>query len=93
MTNWGARQCGAGNSLADLADVRDEILGLGSVASLGSNAGGRETVEVLTADGETGDTAGEFITVLLDGTLQGSDLVVNTFLAGRRPDSEKEGGV
>lgn len=93
MSDRGARQRGAGDGLADLADVRDESRGLSSVASLGSNAGGRETVEVLAADGETGDTAGELITVLLDGTLQGGDLVVDAFLASRRPDSEEEGCV
>lgn len=93
MSNRGAGQRGAGDGLADLPNVRDQVGGLSSVASLGSNAGGRETVEVLAADGETGDAAGEVGTVLLDGTLQGGDLVVDAFLASRRPDSEEEGGV
>lgn len=93
MSDRGTAQLGAGDGLADLADVGDQILGLSSVARLGSNASGGETVEILAADGETGDTAGELVTVLLDSTLQGCDLVVDAFLASRRPDSEEEGCV
>lgn len=93
MSDRGSREGGAGDGLADLFDVGDQGGGLSSVAGLGGDAGGRETVEVLAADGETGDAAGELVAVLLDGTLQGGDLVVDAFLAGGRPDSEEEGGV
>jgi hypothetical protein len=81
---------GAGKSRADLADVVDKILRLSSVSRLGSNAGGRETVEILTADGETDDTAGEIVTVLGDSILDRGKLVVDAVLASRRPNSKKE---
>ena len=93
VADGSAGESGASDGLADLTDVGDEVGGLSAVARLGGDAGGGETVEVLAADGETSNAAGEVGAVLLDGTLEGCDLVVDAFLAGGGPDAEEEGGV
>jgi len=88
-----ARQRGVGEGRAHALDVGDQLVRLGSVAGLGGDAGGRDAVEVLAADGEAGDAAREGGAVGRDGGLQGGDLIVDDDLAARGPHAQQQSRV
>lgn len=75
VTDLGAAQAGARDGLLDLLDVVDQSVGLGTNTSVVLDASHRVAVEILTADGDTNNLLGERVTVLVDGVLEGSNLV------------------
>lgn len=89
MPDGGVAEAGAGDGLTDALDVSNELLGLGTNSGIGLDTDLRVAVEVLAADGDTDDELGEGVTVLVDGGLQSSDLVVH--VSTRCPETEKEG--
>lgn len=77
VADGGVAEAGAGDGLTDALDVSNELLGLDANAGIGLDTDLRVAVEILTADGDTDDELGEGVTVLVDGRLQGGDLVVH----------------
>jgi hypothetical protein len=59
----------------DLLDVTDDGIGTGTDARLVDDTGGRDTVEILAADGDTNHRAAEVRAVSCYGRLEGLQLV------------------
>lgn len=93
MANRLALKTGSGNGTADLLDVLDEFTGLSTRTGLVFNASGCDTVEILAADRNTNNQVSEGRSVLLDGSLQGNDLIVHICLTSRCPKSKEKGGL
>lgn len=93
VADLSAAQSSASNGLADLLDVGHNGVGVGTNASLGLNASGGVTVEILTAHGDTDNQLGEGVSVGVDGVLERSDLVVKDILASGGPETEQQAGV
>jgi hypothetical protein len=91
VTEGNVAQAGAGDSGANLLDVRDELLGLDTGAGVGLGASDRVTVHILRTDGDTDDQLGEVFTVLADGGLESGDLVLH--VASGDPETEKQLGL
>src|SRR5690242_8183035 len=91
MTQLSTRQGGSSDSIACLLDVVDKKTGLS--AGVAPSAIGRNAVEVLRTNGDTNDQVSESSTVLVNGRLQRSDLVVERLLSSGCPQSKEEGGL
>lgn len=91
MAERGAGERGAGDLLARLLDVADELVRGRAQAALVLDASWRDTVEILAANRDTDDEVGEVAAVLLDGGLKGVELVCHDLLTGAAPESEEEG--
>ena len=81
------------DGLANLVDVADEGLGASTGVGAGELAGGSLTVEVLTTNGDTGNKFVELTAVLVNGLLEGSNLLVESLLASRGPETEEQAGL
>lgn len=81
------------DGLSDFSDVLDENVRVaaGVLASLDTSGG--DTVKILTADGDTGNEVVDLTTVLVDGALQSSKLVVEGILASGGPETEEKTGL
>jgi hypothetical protein len=73
---------------ADGFDVLENGVRALANSSLGGNASGRVTVQILTTDRDTDNQFGEFVSVGGDGRLQGSNLVVKGIARG--PETEEK---
>lgn len=80
MADGGTAQWGTLNSVTNLRDVVDNVIGVGSSSGLGLDASGRDTIEVLAADGDTDQERSQLRAKLLDGGLEGLDLIVKVIL-------------
>ena len=89
VADWGA-DFGGGEGPADLADVVHDVGGRGADAGVVGDAGGRDAVEVLAADGDAGDEGGEGRAVLGDGGIERGDFGTDGRLAGGGPEAEEE---
>lgn len=86
---------GDGGALEGRAEVVDEVnesIGLDTDTTLVLDTGNGVTVEILTTDGNTNDEVGQLGTVLLDGLLEGADLIVDV-VGTRGPDTEEDLGL
>jgi hypothetical protein len=86
---------GDGSALEGSAEVVDEVnesIGLDTDTTLVLDTGNRVTVEILTTDGNTNDEVGQLRAVLLDGLLEGVDLLVDR-VSTRGPDTEEDLGL
>lgn len=75
VTDLDAAQGCSIQSLLDLSNVVDNLGGACTNARIVFDTGGRHTVQVFTADGETNHQIGKGRTILLDGGGEGIDLV------------------
>lgn len=80
VTNWGRAQGSTSDRGSDLADVVGKLGRLSTVARLGSNPSGRDTVEILGSNRDTSNQLCELVAVLGDGSLQGVDFVCDASL-------------
>jgi hypothetical protein len=86
---------GDGGALEGLAEVVDEVnkgVGLNTNTTLVLDTGNRVTVEILATDGNTDDEVGQVSAVLLDGLLEGVDLLVDV-VSARGPDTKEDLGL
>jgi hypothetical protein len=60
---------------------------------VGSNTGGRDSVEILGADRDTSNQACEGSSVFGDGRLEGGDFSLDSSFSTRGPETEQEGCV
>lgn len=60
---------------------------------MGSNTGGRDSVEILGADRDTSNQACEGSSVFGDGRLEGGDFSLDSSFSTRGPETEQEGCV
>lgn len=88
MTDGDISKACAGDGGSDGLDVVDDVVGVLANTGLGGDTSGRVTVEILATDGDTDNQLGEIGTVLRDGGLQGSDLVVESVTRG--PETEEK---
>ena len=91
MTDGRVAEGGAGDGRADPLDVGDELVRVDADAGVGLDTVDGVAVEVLAADGDADDELGEGVAVLVDGLLEGGDLVVHAAAGG--PETEQEGGL
>ena len=84
-------QRGSGNCCTNLLDIAGEFCGSGSdTERVVFQSGGGDSVQIFTSYRDTVDPAGELLSVLCDGILQSSDLVVDDLGTGRSPHSQHE---
>ncbi|KAI6760866.1 hypothetical protein HG530_009726 [Fusarium avenaceum] len=86
---------GDGGALKGLAEVVDEVnegVGLNTNTTLVLDTGNRVTVEILATDGNTNDEVGQVSAVLVDGLLEGADLLVDV-VSARGPDTKEDLGL
>lgn len=86
---------GDGGVLEGLAEVIDEVdegIRLNTNTTLVLDTSDGVTVEILATDGDTDDKIGQVSAVLLDGLLEGVDLLVDRVSAGG-PDTEEDLGL
>jgi hypothetical protein len=93
MTDGRILEAAALDGLADLLDVVDKGGGTSTNKLTSLAADGRVTVEILTADGNTGDKTVELVAVLVNRLLEGLDLIVEGLRASRGPDTEENAGL
>jgi hypothetical protein len=87
VTDGDAAQPRARNDGTDTADAVDDVGRLRTHGGIGRNAHGGVAVEILTADRDTGDEAGEGGAIFGDGGLEGGDFVLNRT---RGPDTKEQ---
>jgi hypothetical protein len=88
VADGGILQASSRDGGADGLDVFENGVRALANASLGGNASGRVTVQILTADRDTDNQFGELVSVGGNGRLQGSNLVVKGITRG--PETEKK---
>ena len=91
MTNGDAAQGSARDDRSDLLDIRDKGVGANAKAGIDFLTLRRGPIEIFTTNGNTHNQFGEGVTVLGDGCLEGSQLVVHTTTRG--PKTQQQGGV
>ena len=90
MTNGGALETSAGNGFADLLDVVGDSGRLSARVLFVENAGRRDTVEILATDGNAGDEARKVTSILVDGRLQGLQLIGEDSFTRRSPETKQQ---
>lgn len=93
MADWGSAQHGAGESLSDGVDAAHDGVRTFPWVGLVQDAGGRDTVEIFTSDGDTNDQVHQFLSILGDGRAKGGQLIVEYFVSGAEEDAEQELGL
>lgn len=91
VTDQGAAEGGAGDGRANLLDVVDEDSRLFTDTGVVLGASDRVAVEILATHGDTSHLLAEGAAVLVDGVLQGSNLVVH--VAAGSPETQQKTGV
>lgn len=89
------RNLGDGGVLEGLAEVVNEVdegVGLNTDTTLVLDTSNGVTVEILATNGDTNDEVGQLRAVLLDGLLEGADLLVDGVGTGG-PDTEEDLGL
>jgi hypothetical protein len=89
------RNLGDGGVLEGLAEVVNEVdegVRLNTNTTLVLDTSNGVTVEILATDGDTNDEIGQLRAVLLDGLLEGADLLVDRVGTGG-PDTEEDLGL
>ena len=71
----------------------DEDVGVGARVLAVAHGGRRVAVEILASDGDAGDETVELVAVLVDGLLESGNLVVESLVTGRSPETEEQGGL
>jgi len=90
MANGGAGQRGVDEGLANLVDVLNQNLGSGAGVLAIEQARGRDAVEVLAADRDTGNECSKVVAILVHGRLERYNLLVNRGIAARGPQAQKQ---
>lgn len=90
MTNGGALETSAGNGFADLLDVVGNSGGLSAGVLFVKDAGRRDTVEILATDGDAGDEASKVTSILVNGRLQGLQLIGEDSFTRRSPEAKQQ---
>jgi hypothetical protein len=91
VANGGTAQGSAGDGGADLVDVVNKLGGSDTNTSVGLDTSFGDTIEILTADGDTDDQVCEVLTVGVDGGCEGSDLIAHA--ATGSPETQEKGGL
>ncbi|KAB8349493.1 hypothetical protein FH972_023519 [Carpinus fangiana] len=84
---------GALDQVLDLANIVGDDIGTSSNTSLVLDAGGGDAVQILRADRDGHGVVGELAAVLLDGSLERGQLVVEGLVASGAPETEQKAGV
>ena len=93
MTDRDLGPGGAGNSGSGLVDIAIDHIGTSTGSSVGTGqTGGGNAVEILTSDRDTSNGASK-TRELLDGGLQGGDLLGESSITTRCPHTEQQRGV
>lgn len=93
MANREAGRGGAVDCGPNLLDVAHQRIRLRTRATVILNARGADAVQVLAADTDASNQAGQARAVLVDGAREGGHFVVEIGLAGRSPEGEEQGGL
>ena len=93
MSNRFAACARSGDGRSDLADIVSDNVWTGTDTRHVLDASWRVPVEILTADGNTGDEICERRTVLAKGRLESGYLIIDGRLSSRTPETQQEGGL
>ena len=86
-------QAGSLDGVTNTLDISNQGVRVGTreLAVLDTSWG--VAVEVLTADGNTGDKTVQLVTVLVNSLLESLDLAIEGVVAGRCPEAEEKAGL
>lgn len=93
VADGGTTQGSPLEGVANLLNIRDNGVGAGTNTGIVLGADDRVTVQVLTANADSHNAVGEGVTVLLDGGVESTNLLLDARIAGRTPDAEEERSV
>lgn len=91
VTDGSITQAGARDNGANLLDIGDKLLGLYTGTGIGLGTSDGVTVHVLTTDGDTNNELSEILTILADGGLKSSNLIVHVTTRG--PETQQQLGL
>jgi len=84
---------GARDKGLDLANIADELRGLCTCTREILDPDRRVAIQVFAPDGDTNHDIGEIVAVGGNGRAEGSQFIVECFLAGRAPETKEERGL
>lgn len=90
MRNLGPRSRRAFDRVASLLYIMDDGIRPSTHARFVLNARGRDTIQIFGAAGNPIDEGCELLAMLLNGLLEGVELVIEGVLTGACPESEQE---
>lgn len=92
MADEGTLQGSTSDGLSDLIDILHQHVRVNAGIRPRSDALGRFAIQVLAADRDAVNDAGEISSVLPDSSLQSGDLVGEGSVTGRCPETQQERG-